>query len=222
VKKYSKLKKLVALFRILSHGISVLFHPLLLPTYIFILVGYFSPLAIAPLNTLEGRRFLIGLIFLSTFFLPFLLLALYIMIQNTRWTMKSFFLENPKERVFPFLIIAAFYSVLIYFLRLTPQFNETILIVMSCVTVSIIIMAIISNFWKISAHAVGISGMIAVLASINNRIPDSTLFYPLVIIIVLAGCLMSARLYLNAHNPSQILGGALLGLLVGGFSYIFL
>jgi membrane-associated phospholipid phosphatase len=222
VKKYSKLKKLVVLFRILSHGISALFHPLLLPTYIFILVGYFSPLAIAPLNSLEGRRFLIGLIFLSTFFLPFLLLALYIMIQNTRWTMKSFLLENSKERVFPFLIIAGFYSVLIYFIRLTPQLNEVILIVMSCVTVAILLVAIISNFWKISAHAVGASGMIAILAVLNNRIPDSTLFYPLIVLIVLAGCLMSARLYLNAHNPAQILAGTMLGLFVGGFSYIFL
>ena len=199
-----------------------MFHPLLLPTYIFLMVGYFSPLAIAPLNTLEGRRFLIGLIFLSTFFLPFLLLALYIMIQNTRWTMKSFLLENSKERVFPFLVIAAFYSVLIYFIRLTPQFSDAVLIVMSCVTVAILIVALISNFWKISAHAVGVTGMIAVLAAINNKIPDSTLFYPLVIMILLAGCLMSARLYLNAHNPAQILGGTVLGLLVGGFSYIFL
>jgi membrane-associated phospholipid phosphatase len=222
VRKYSKLKKLVGLYRILSHGISALFHPLLLPTYIFLLIGYFSPLAIAPLNTVEGRRFLIGLMFLSTFFLPFLLLALYIMIQNTRWTMKSFFLENSKERVFPFLIIAGFYSVLIYFIRLTPQFNEVILIVMSCVTVAILIVAMISNFWKISAHAVGVSGMVAILASINNRIPDSTLFYPLTILIILAGCLLSARLYLNAHNPAQILGGTVVGLLVGGFSYIFL
>jgi len=136
--------------------------------------------------------------------------------------MKSFLLENSKERVFPFLIIGTFYSVLIYFIHLTPQFNDVILIVMSCVTVAILLVAIISNFWKVSAHAVGVSGMIALLAAINNKIPDSTLFYPLTIMIVLAGCLMSARLYLNAHNPSQILGGTVLGLLVGGFSYIFL
>ncbi len=136
--------------------------------------------------------------------------------------MKSFLLENSKERVFPFLIIAGFYSVLIYFIRLTPQFNEVILVVMSSVTVAILIVAMISNFWKISAHAVGVSGMVALLAAINNRIPDSTLFYPLTILIILAGCLLSARLYLNAHNPAQILGGTVLGLLVGGFSYIFL
>lgn len=220
--KYSVLKKRILLIRTLSHGISALFHPLLYPTYIFLLIGYFSPLAIAPLNTLEGRRFLLSLIFLATFFLPFLLLVLYIMVRNSRWALSNFFMENSKERVFPFVMIGAFYSVLVYFIRQTPQLNDIILIVMTCVTVAILMVALISNFWKISAHAVGISGMIGLLGVINNKIPDAALFYPLVVLIFLAGCLMSARLYLNAHTPSQILGGIMLGFTLSGFSYIFL
>ena len=220
--RYSKLKRVIKIVRILSQGISVLFHPLLLPTYIFILVGFFSPLAIAPLNTLEGIRFLIGLIFLSTFFLPFLLVALYIMIQNTKWTMKSFVMENSKERVFPFLVIGVFYSILIYFIRYTPQLNELILVVLACMTAAILVLALISNFWKISAHAVGISGMVVILAVINNKTPSSDLFYPLVVLIFLWGCLLSARLYLNAHTPLQILAGTILGVLVGATSYLFI
>ena len=114
MKNYSRLKKLVVLYRILSQLVSVLLHPLLLPTYIIILLGYFSPLSITPLNSIEGRTFLIGLIFMSTFFLPFLMLVLYIMIKDRNWTIKSFLMNESKERVFPFLIVGAFYSVLIY------------------------------------------------------------------------------------------------------------
>jgi membrane-associated phospholipid phosphatase len=222
VRKYSTLKKLVRLFKGLSLAISIVFHPLLLPTYIFILIGYFSPLAISPLNTLEGRRFLIGLIFLSTFFMPFLLLTLYIMIQNSNWSVKNFFMENSRDRVFPLLLIGSFYSILIYFIRITPQLNEVIFTVMTSLMVTTLIIALISNFWKISAHAVGISGMIGILAIINNKIPDASLFYPLMALILLAGFLLSARLYLNAHNPLQILGGTVLGLTISGFSYFFL
>ncbi len=131
-------------------------------------------------------------------------------------------MENAKERVFPLLMIGAFYSVLIYFIRITPRLNETILIVMTCLTMSVLTIALISNFWKISAHAVGISGMIGILAILNNKIPDSSLFYPLLILILLAGFLLSARLYLNAHKPSQILGGMALGMIVSGISYFFL
>lgn len=210
------------LYRVVSQGLSVLLHPLLLPTYIVILLGYFSPLSISPLNTLEGRNFLIGLIFLSTFFLPFLMLVLYVMISDRNWTMKSFLMEESKERVFPFFIIGAFYSILVYFIRQAPQLNDLILIIMLCVTFSVLIVALISNFWKISAHAVGISGMIGILAAVNNKAPDATLFYPLIVLIFIAGCLMSARLYLNTHTPIQVLVGAILGLCVGGFSYVFI
>ncbi len=220
--KYSTLKKRILFTRFLANGISAFFHPLLLPTYIFVLIGYFAPLAIAPLNTLEGRKFLISLIFLATFFLPFLLLTLYVMIRNTGWSVQHFLMENSRERVFPFVVIGSFYSILVYFIRQAPQLNEIILLVMTAVTAAILIMAMISNFWKISAHATGVSGMIGLLGIINNKIPNSALFYPLVVLIFLAGCLMSARLYLNAHTPAQIAGGVLLGFTISGISYIFI
>lgn len=120
------------------------------------------------------------------------------------------------------MVIGIFYSILVYFIRQAPQLNDVILMVMTCVTVSILLVAVISNFWKISAHAVGISGMIGLLGVINNKVPDAMLFYPLIALIFMAGCLMSARLYLNAHTPSQIAGGIILGLSVSGISYIFL
>ena len=222
MRKFSKLKILVKLCRILSIGISALFHPLLLPTYIFTLIRYYAPIALSPLNTAEMRDSFIRLIFLSTFFLPFLLLTLYIMIQNGQWAIKNFFMENAKERVFPLFVIGSVYSVLTYFIKSSPYLNELIFAVMTCTTLSILMIALISNFWKISAHAVGISGTIGLLAIVNYKIADATLFFPITILIVLAGFLFSARLYLNAHYPAQIWAGSLLGFLMSGFGYFFL
>jgi membrane-associated phospholipid phosphatase len=218
---YSSIKLKIRIQRGWAHFLSALFHPLLLPTYIITLLGYFSPLAIAPLNTLEGRNFLISLFFLSTFFLPFLILAFYIMLRTPRWTIRNFFMENPQERVFPFMLVGILYSVLIYFIRLAPQINDLILILMTVFTTAILAVAFISNFWKISAHAVGMGGMISIIGVVNNRVPDAALFYPFLILIVLMGCVLSARLYLNAHTPKQVFAGALLGLILGGFTYIF-
>jgi len=206
----------------LAHFISVVLHPLLLPTYIIILLGYFSPLSISPLNTLEGRSFLIGLIFLSSFFLPFLLIVLYFMIREKQWSLNTFLMHEPKSRVFPFLIVSVFYTVLIYFIKLSPQINNLIAIIMSCVTLSILLLTLITNFYKISAHTTGISGMIGLLAVINNKAPDSTLFYPIIVLIFLAGCLFSARLFINAHTPTQTLTGGIVGLLTGCLSYFLL
>ena len=131
-------------------------------------------------------------------------------------------MENSKDRVFPFMVIGAFYSLIIYFLRKAPQINDTIVIIMVAITVAILLCALVSSFWKISAHSTGIVGMITILAVINNNIPDSGLFYPIVILILISSFLMSARLYLNAHTPEQILAGGILGLSLGGMTYFFI
>jgi membrane-associated phospholipid phosphatase len=213
--KYNSIKKRILIYRGLAHGMSVLFHPLLLPTFIFLLVANFSPLAITPLNSEQGKDYLVWMIFLSTFCLPFLMLVLYILIQQTKWDIKSFVMEENKERVFPFLIIAIFYSAVVYFLKKAPMINDTIVIIIASITVVILLIALISSFWKISAHAVGITGLISILTAINNTTPDSVLFYPILILIPLGGLLMSARLYLNAHTPLQILAGCILGIITG-------
>ena len=100
--------------------------------------------------------------------------------------------------------------------------NDVILIVMTSITIAVLIIALISNFWKISAHAVGISGMIGILGVINNKITDAGLFFPIVLLILLAGFLMSARLYLNSHTPMQIAGGIALGLTISCMGYYYL
>jgi len=131
-------------------------------------------------------------------------------------------MNNKDERVFPFMIIGIYFTVLTYFIRATPYLNEVVLIIVGSTSVSILLVSIISKFWKISAHATGISAMIGILGVINNSAPDAILFFPITILIILAGCLLSARLYLNTHTPMQILGGFLLGLTMGLMGYFFI
>jgi membrane-associated phospholipid phosphatase len=50
------------------------------------------------------------------------------------------------------------------------------------------------------------------LIGINQKFGGGELFYPILVFIPVAGLLMSARLALNAHSPTQILAGCLLGL----------
>jgi membrane-associated phospholipid phosphatase len=62
---------------------------------------------------------------------------------------------------------------------------------------------------------VGISGVTGFLMGFYYHYAAVEYFYPMLAVIVLGGFLMSARLYLNAHTPAQVLAGALLGLAVG-------
>jgi membrane-associated phospholipid phosphatase len=48
-----------------------------------------------------------------------------------------------------------------------------------------------------------------------------SLFYPVLVAILIAGFLMSARLHLNAHTPAQIIVGTILGFIVSLSVVIF-
>lgn len=70
--------------------------------------------------------------------------------------------------------------------------------------------AIINMKFKISAHAVGIGGLIGSLMMVSyvlkyNAVPE------IAILFLLAGVIATCRLYLEAHKPSQIYWGFALG-----------
>jgi hypothetical protein len=77
----------------------------------------------------------------------------------------------------------------------------------------ILLTALINIWTKISAHMVGIGGLLGVLVSVSYLIKfDMTLFY--IPVICIAGVIGYARLELNEHRPSQVYAGFLLGLCI--------
>jgi len=76
--------------------------------------------------------------------------------------------------------------------------------------ISLNLALIITFFWKISLHMAGISGVIGGLLILSIKFGLGISPF-LLIAIVAAGFVASARLYLNAHNPSQIFVGFAIG-----------
>jgi hypothetical protein len=73
--------------------------------------------------------------------------------------------------------------------------------------------ALINTRYKISAHMVGLGGLLGGLISVSALIRfDMTPFY--ILIILIAGITATARLILGEHRHSQIYAGFALGFLV--------
>jgi len=85
---------------------------------------------------------------------------------------------------------------------------------MSIVCVMVVLSAIITLTYKISVHTVGIWGLNGMMLPLN-KITEGTLLFPTVTILLVAGAVMSSRLFLNAHTPREVLVGALVGFGVG-------
>ena len=69
----------------------------------------------------------------------------------------------------------------------------------------------ITIFWKISLHAIGVGGFLALILQLSLHAHFfAYLLIPLAVTI--AGLVLSARLYLQAHTPLQVVVGFAIGL----------
>lgn len=207
----------------LAHFLSAALHPLLMPTLLFAILFYFAPGIFQNLNTLnDGANVdllgfhisikfgLVLLLFNFTFMLP----AYLIYVLYRFGSISSLKLETLADRRQPYLLTTVIYTLLCFFFAYRMRQIPELTLMLISITLCIGLVALISLWWQISAHSTGISGMIGAMLGIVLKFDEQTLFFPLIAVIILAGLLMSARLYLNAHTPTQIIAGTGLGFTV--------
>ncbi len=199
----------------LARFLSVVFHPLLMPTVLFGILLFQVPNAIG-LDAFSGslRLSLLVLIFIGTFAVPSLLI--YYLVRSGY--VQSMQLDNLADRRVPYFLTTLVYGVLTYLFAFHMQgisvLAPEIPIFLGSMAVSILLVGIISLSWQISAHAVGFGGVIGSLGSLMVKFSLTDLFIPVLLVVLLAGFVTSARLKLNAHTPSQVGAGLLVGLTV--------
>jgi membrane-associated phospholipid phosphatase len=205
-------------FNKLAFGISVALHPLLLPTLCFFILLYISPLAVLNVKS-EVRIYILSAVFMLTFVAP----ALGIMLFYLTGRLNNLAMEDRQDRHLPFVMTTLFYGVATYFFMFGRGFRELPLlgVVVGSVSVSLAVVTLITFYWKISAHSVGMSGVVGFLLGLSYKYGADNLLIPLIISILLSGLLMTSRLQLNAHQPSQILAGSVLGFVISCLSIIW-
>ncbi len=187
--------------------ISYLLHPLLMPTYGFALI-FFTHNYISTFTPPEFKAKILIVTFFFTFFLP--ALNAFILLKIGR--IRSMEMETTRERVIPYLSTAMYYFALLYMFY-SRNFPMVIVLMIAGAGISILLTFFINFKWKISAHAIGIGGLIGGVMGISLRLMiDFRLI--LLLLILCAGLIGFARLKLKAHEPAQVYTGLLLGFLV--------
>lgn len=188
---------------ILAQTLSGLFHPLLLPLYLGLILLFIPQFA--PPMPMQLKWQAMGIIAYSFVILP--VGILYLLLKWGKTT--SLHLYEQKERFLPMLLIAISY---IIGLRLLHAFDAptTLILLMQGVCLTIMVVAFISTMWKISAHTTAIGGAlgIIVLLSLLYRINLSGFA---TFIVLFAGGIGWARLYLKRHTIKQISYGFMTG-----------
>ena len=200
-----------------SKLISYLFHPIIMPAIAFVLVMDLG-IEFVPFVTLDlKRKILFYLIIPFTIYFPLSFLVMLRLSKNV----SSFRVHTRKERIPLYIGTFIFYLAAYIFAR-SLTFSLPILVysMMLGGVISLFLTTVITLKWKISAHAIGISGVLGTLFATGEHIAtyfyfigDNPVFWPIINVTLLTGAISSSRLSLNAHTPSQIYAGLMVGFL---------
>lgn len=210
------------MLKALAQGISYLFHPLLIVTYMLVLLLVVNPylFGVHSISDKESKLLLLQ-VFLSTFFIPGFSVAML------RFTglVKSLEMRTRQERIGPYIITGMFYIWMFRNFLGSTQVPTAFSCFLLGATIGLFIAFFINIFSKISIHAVGMGGMVG-MAVITMLLfsHDSFLLHigslgalelnmswVLIGLVLLAGLVGSARLLLQAHEPLDLYGGYLVG-----------
>lgn len=212
--------------------ISILFHPLLIPTYMLVLLMIVNPYLFGVHDISEQNSMLLIIhTIMNTLVIP----AFAILVMKLLGLIKTFEMQDKSERTGPYIIAGIFYLWL--FRNFLDNTNVPLAFTSFLLgaTIALFLAFLLNIFTKISAHAVGMGGLLAMVIITMFQFSYDTfnlnlwfgtiqmnMITVLLITILSAGMVGSARLILKAHIPSDLYGGYLIGFASQIFALRFL
>lgn len=198
--------------------ISYVFHPLFIPTYVFIFLIYQVPYEFAGITPFQLQLRLFSIFWLTAFFPAFAVFLL--------WRLKfseSIFLRTQKERIVPYVVTMFFYWWM-YYLSRNQQFSDQQPAVLRFfymgIFISTVFGLILNNYFKISLHAMGVGGALAavVLFAMYYRLP---LGVSMSVTALITGAVCTARFLVSDHTNKDVYTGLFVGIFTQLIAYYF-
>lgn len=203
--------------RSFSQFISYLFHPLLILTYMILLLLIINPYAFGINQIGEGRSGLIIIyVFLTTFMIP----GIAISMMKTLGLIKSLNSDDRRDRIGPFIATAVFYTWLYVSFNQNPDFPVLFKSAILGGTIALFASFIINIFSDISIHTVGMGSLVGLVLismmmfgygnfQIGNKV--FSMYFLLFLVIIFGGLVGTARMVLKKHQHADLYGGYIVG-----------
>ncbi len=197
----------------ISHVISTVFQPLLMPTYGIMLLFVYTYFGV-----IYSHQFwqIVSPVILFSFAVP----AILIFMLFRMGIISDLSLKVRRERFYPYLITLLSYSAMIIFYY-RMHMPRWFMMIMAASVVIMVIAIFITLLWKISAHMFGIGGLIGGAMAVSFYVERSNPYYMFMGLFIIAGLVGTSRLILRRHTLSQVIAGFLLGFLVS-FMFVWI
>jgi len=205
----------------IAHLVSYLFHPILIPTYAITFLIWCNPYKFGHLFYKDmifsgDSLFILRTTVLNSIFFPLFTITL----MKILGFIESYDVKTRNERILVYIATFIYFlSTFIAFYKLS--YHEAISDVMLGSTIAVgMALFITAAFMKISAHAIGVGGLLAiVLSAINLSVRDISLV--LMATVLLVGIVGTCRLLVNAHEPREVYSGYMVGFICMALAFIF-
>lgn len=202
--------------KLIANIISVLFHPLFIPTMGVYLLFSTPTESISFIKAEsfyyfdEGYKLrLFSLMAVLTIAAPLLSMV----VLKTGKVITSFQLENPEERRIPLFMMLIYLIIVIFQLFFMDPGNVIPILVkmyILSIAVSVAIMLILIKMIKISWHTAALGSLIAIMyVYLRTQMNYNEWIIPG--LFILLGIVATCRLILNQHKESEVYLGAILG-----------
>lgn len=186
--------------------ISVFFHPIITPSLGFLLLfNSGTYLAYLPF---DYKKMILIMVVLCTFVIPLSMIPFFLY-QKMIFDIQ---LSQKRERYIPLVICFSMFIFCYFLLRRIPIPPDYQAFCLGCALSALITLLVISK-WKISLHMVGIGGVTGLIGYLIIHMQVNLEFY-LILSLLAAGLVGTARLILEAHKPFEIYTGFLMGCIV--------
>ena len=200
-------------YRKIANTLSWVLHPFLLPVYLMAVL--LTMTTFAHYST-QVKFYLMWVVALYAIVIPFLALG----VLHSLGRISSFKVDNRRERWLPLAVgIVCYILCVITFAKIPSAiFLRKFMVAAACCEAMCLV---VSLWWKISLHLTGMGAVVALLV-VMNIVGVGNMLIPLMVAILAAGALASARLYLGCHNGAQVLAGFCGGFVVAMLAVLFL
>lgn len=192
--------------RFVAHILSVVFHPLFIPSYVVGMLIWLHPFNNLIISSFHKPR-IMAMVILYTALFPGIVVFL-------AWRLKfikNLYLEERTERIIPFVSTMFFYFWVYYVSRNLDFFPVPFKQFLLGVFLSSASALFANMYTKISMHGIAMGGLVGFMFRqlfVDGYFPTNFAFIGLLI----AGAVCTARLILNAHKPIDIYAGFFVGI----------
>ncbi|TVR87252.1 MAG: hypothetical protein EA411_08580 [Saprospirales bacterium] len=207
--------------------VSLVFHPLLMVVYLLLIMAAINPYVFTAFQG-EQMHILVFQVVASTVLLP----GIAIVMMYSLGLLSSIELDDKKERMFPFIAAAVFYLWLFASFVYHPGIPQLLNVMLFASILALFLAMVINLFIKLSIHCMAMGAALSTLILVyldwshlyDREIVWSTnsMFFLILICIICAGLVGTARLQLKVHSLSEVYTGYLVGLASPFLSYFLI